>query len=173
MSPGEMTLLLASGAAGAAVGRLLRLPMWPMTGALAGAALMHVLVGGHFVAPGWWSVLAQVLVGTAVGATVAPNLLREFRSVLVPGAVAVLAIVGIGVGCGLAIGALHLLDPTVAVFGTVPGGVGEMVAAATALDVDSALVAAMHTVRLLAVLWLLPVLVRWARHWPAGGDDDA
>lgn len=47
----------------------------------------------------------------------------------------------------------------------VPGGVGEMVAPATALDADSAVVAGMHVVRLLVVVSVTPLLVRWAGRW--------
>jgi uncharacterized protein len=130
-------------------------------GALVGAAAVHLATGSSVQLPTTWQVGAQVLVGTAVGATVAPDLLRQFGAVLVPGVVAVVALIGVGVGCGLAMGAAGVLDPTVAAFGMVPGGVGEMVAAAQALQADSALVAGLHVVRLLVVLWSLPLLVRW------------
>jgi membrane AbrB-like protein len=158
---GELALLLLCGVVGAGVAQALRLPMWPLTGALVGTAAVHVAMSGSVQIPNAWKVGAQVLVGTAVGATVAPDLLRQFRAVLVPGAVAVVALIGVGVGCGLAMGAAGVLDPTVAAFGMVPGGVGEMVAAAQALQADSALVAGVHVVRLLIVLWSLPLLVRW------------
>ena len=160
---GELALLVVvlGGAAGAAAARALRLPMWPLTGALVGSAAVHLATSSSVQIPNTLSVGAQVLVGTAVGATVAPDLLRQFRTVLVPGVLAVLALIGVGVGCGLAMGAAGVLDPTVAAFGMVPGGVGEMVAAAQALKADSALVAGLHVVRLLVVLWSLPLLVRW------------
>lgn len=158
---GELVLLVLGGAVGAGAARALRLPMWSLTGALFGTAAVHVATNSSGQIPNSWSVGAQVLVGTAVGATVAPDLLRLFRAVLVPGVVAVVALIGVGVGCGLAMGAAGVLDPTVAAFGMVPGGVGEMVAAAQALQADSALVAGVHVVRLLVVLWSLPLLVRW------------
>ena len=158
---GELALLLLGGAVGAGVARILRLPMWPLTGALVGAAAVHIVTSSSVQIPDTWSVGAQVLVGTAVGGTVAPDMLRQFHAVLVPGVVAVVALIGVGVGCGLAMGAAGVLDPTVAALGMVPGGVGEMVAAAQALQADSALVAGLHVVRLLVVLWSLPLLVRW------------
>ena len=157
----ELALLVLGGAVGAGAARALHLPMWPLTGSLVGAASVHLATSSSVQVPTSWSVGAQVLVGTAVGATVAPDLLRQFRAVLVPGVVAVLALIGVGVGCGLAMGAAGVLDPAVAAFGMVPGGVGEMVAAAQALGADSALVAGVHVVRLLVVLWSLPLLVRW------------
>jgi uncharacterized protein len=58
--------------------------------------------------------------------------------------------------------------PAGTLLGSVPGGVGEMVAVAAGLHADSALVAAMHLVRLVVVLLSLPLLRRWARGWRAG-----
>lgn len=172
MTPPDAVLLLASGVAGAGAGRLLRLPMWPLTGSILGAAAVHVLVGGTAVAPTWWSVVAQVLVGTAVGAAIAPGVLAEFRAVLLPGVLAVVSILGVGVLCGLAIAATGRVHLASAVFGMVPGGVGEMVAAATALRADGALVAGIHVTRLLVVLSVLPLLVRWARRWSPPGEAE-
>lgn len=169
MSAGAMALLLLGGGLGAAAGRLVRLPMWPLTGALIGGAVVHIAAGGQLSVPTWWSTSAQVLVGAAVGATIVPGIGRQFRAVLLPGLVAVTSIIGVGVVCGLLIATTGRVDSVVAVFGMVPGGVGEMVAAATALNADSAVVAGMHVVRLLAVLSVLPVLVRVAR-WLARGQ---
>lgn len=168
-----MLVLLASGASGAGVARLLRLPMWPITGSIGGAAVMHALVGGAAVVPMWWALAGQALVGVAVGSAISPNVLQEFRKVVAPGALAVVTIVALGLGGGAAIAATGLLEPTEAVLGMVPGGVGEMVAAATALDADSAVVAGMHVARLLVVVSTIPLLVRWAERWsrpPDPGD---
>ena len=53
--------LLASGSAGAVLARFLRVPLWPLTGAIVGAAVLHVSVGGSSVVPAWWGFVAQVL----------------------------------------------------------------------------------------------------------------
>ena len=45
----------------------------------------------------------------------------------------------------------------------VPGGVGEMVAAVASIDGDSALVAGMHLVRIVIVVTVIDVAVRWLR----------
>jgi uncharacterized protein len=175
VSAGAVVVLLLGGALGAVGGRLLRLPLWPLTGALLGGALVHAAVGGSMTVPSWWSLLAQLLVGTAVGATIVPGLFQQFRAVLLPGLLAVVSIIGIGILCGLAIGAGGRVSDVVAVFGMVPGGVGEMVAAATALHADSAVVAGMHVTRLVLVLSMLPLLLRLADRLGKGrdgGDSD-
>jgi len=100
-----------------------------------------------------------------VGSSVGRNLLGAIRRVSRPGAVVVVTIIGVGVSAGLVIAAAGWADPAAALLGSVPGGVGEMVAAAAGLGADSALVAGMHLIRLFAVLLTLPLLLRWARTW--------
>jgi membrane AbrB-like protein len=172
VSTGILLALLAGGSAGAALGRLLRLPMWPLTGALVGAAAVHLAVGGPAALPPWCVFVAQVLVGSAVGARLGPTVLSEFRTVMVPGTVAVLVTVTVGVGLGLALWSTNGLGLVEAVFGMVPGGVGEMVAAVASLEGDSALVAGMHLVRLFLVVTVMGALVRWfrKREEQDGGD---
>jgi len=163
VSAGALLALLAGGAAGAAVGRLVRLPLWPLTGALVGAAVVHISIGGGVVFPAWLVFVAQVLVGSTVGARLGPTVLSEFRSVMVPGLVAVLVTVIVGIGLGVVLWVTNGLGIVEAVFGMVPGGVGEMVAAVASIDGDSALVAGMHLVRLFVVVTVMGSLVRWFR----------
>lgn len=159
----EVVLLLAGAVAAAAFFRLLRVPMWPISGGVVGAGAVHLILGGTTAMPAVLSPTAQVLVGAAIGATIGPEIFREFAKFLTPGILSVLLVVGTGVGLGFGLHALGLLPPAEAVLGTVPGGVGEMVAAAISLEVDSAVVAGIHLVRLLVVMWTLPLLVRFAR----------
>lgn len=154
--------LFLSGAVGAAAGRLLRLPMWALTGAILGSAVFQVTVGVGGL-PGWWTFVAQVAVGSAVGSRLGPSILQDFRAILVPGATAVLVIIPAGLAAGLAIWSTGRAGLVESVFGMVPGGVGEMVAAVAGLGGDSALVAGMHFVRLLVMLTTLHVAVRWLR----------
>lgn len=159
--PVELLLLALGGALGAAIARLLRLPLWPITGAIAGSAAIHLTLALEVELPRWWTIAAQVLVGTAVGSRVNLASLARLRGVLVPALLAVISIVVVGVAIGLAIGSLGLIDPVVATLGSIPGGGGEMVAAATALHSDSAVVAGMHVLRILVVMTTLPPLLHW------------
>ena len=165
MAAEHLLLLVALGAAGAAVGRVLHLPMWPLTGAILGAATVHLVGLSALSTPPWLSLTGQLLVGCAVGSAVGRNLFRTFARVTAPGAVVVAALVITGLAIGAAIGAAGLAEPAVAVLGSIPAGVGEMVAVAAGLGADSALVAAMHMVRLFAVLLTVPLLLRWGRRW--------
>lgn len=161
--------ILAGGTAGAAVGRLIKLPMWPLTGALLGSAAVHLAVGGGAVLPAWCVFLAQVLIGSVVGASLGPSVLRDFRQIMVPGLATVIVTVTVGVGLGLALWSEDRVGLVESVFGMVPGGVGEMVAAVASLNGDSALVAGMHIVRLLIVVTVMDAVARWFRRRGGAG----
>jgi membrane AbrB-like protein len=170
VSPLLLLGVLAAGSAGAALGRLARLPLWPLTGALIGAAALHLATGGGETLPSGLVFAAQVLVGCTLGARLGPTALREFRAVLAPGVVAVLATVAAGIALGVALWASNGLGLVEAVFGMVPGGVGEMVAAVASMGGDSALVAGIHLVRLLVVVSVVGWLVRWVQRREGGSE---
>lgn len=161
----ELLVLLAAGAAGAALARLLRLPMWPMTGSLLGSAAAHVIMATGTALPFGFGFTAQVLVGTAVGASVLPGFARAIGQLIAPAVTVVAVLVTAGIGAGVVMSHLGILGQTEALLGMVPGGVGEMVAAASALSADSALVAGIHVIRLLLMIWMLPLMIRWAARW--------
>jgi membrane AbrB-like protein len=170
VSPLLLLGVLAAGSAGAALGRLARLPLWPLTGALIGAAALHLATGGGETLPSGLVFAAQVLVGCTLGARLGPTALREFRAVLAPGVAAVLATVAAGIALGVALWASNGLGLVEAVFGMVPGGVGEMVAAVASMGGDSALVAGIHLVRLLVVVSVVGWLVRWVQRREGGSE---
>ncbi len=163
MSVAVFLLLVAGGTAGALAARFLRVPMWPLTGALLGAGAVHLAIGNHAALPAWSVFVAQVLVGSAVGARLGPGVLGEFRQLATPGLLVVGVTVGAGVALGLALWSTHQVGLVEAVFGMVPGGVGEMVAAVASIDGDSALVAGMHLIRIVIVVTVIDALVRWLR----------
>lgn len=156
----DAAVLLAVGVAGAWAGVRLRLPFGALLGALVAVAVLQIATGDAFALHGNWQLAAQVLIGTAVGSQVGRGLLGDLRAALAPTAVAVAGIVGTGLLLGLALGWLGVLDRRDALFGLLPGGVGEMTAAVTALGGDGPLVAGIHLIRLLVVLSLLPVFAR-------------
>lgn len=171
MSALEISLLLLGGAVGAMLARMVRLPVWPLTGSILGAGTYHVVLGGANTFPDWWAFTAQVLIGAAVGAAVVPRAFRDLSRIALPGAVAVAALIVVGLSCGILTSELWGVDDVTASLGMIPGGVGEMVAAATALGADSALVAGMHVTRVLVVVASLPVLIRVATHFEFPRDS--
>lgn len=164
----ETLLLLVVGACGAVAGRLLRLPVGSMTGALIAVAALKLTTGTDDATHPAWSFAARVLVGGSVGA-LAGGALASLRTVPHAAALVAGAMLGAGAVLGLGIAWLTGTDPATALFGTVAGGAPEMTAAATSIGADGPLVATMHLVRLVAVMAVLPVLTRLARRYERRG----
>ena len=141
--------------------RWLKLPMWPLTGGLVGSAAVNMGFGLEAEVPAAFVLGAQLLIGTAIGASIGPDIFRQFARFLAPGVLAVVAVLALGVLFGWLFGVWGLLQPAESMLALMPGGVGEMVAAAIALDLDGAVVIGAHMVRLFTVVWSLP-LILWA-----------
>lgn len=154
--------------------RWCRMPLWPLTGGLVGAAAVNLGFGLAVQVPHVIVLFAQLLVGTAIGATIAPDTFRQFRRFLAPGALAVGAVLAAGLLFGWAFTALGILEPAESMLSLMPGGVAEMVAAGVALGFNGAVIIGAHMVRLFTVLLTLP-LVLWVavkihHRWIAGPD---
>jgi len=157
--------------------RWLKLPLWPMTGGLIGAASVNLGLDLAVEVPEAATLIAQLLIGTAIGSTIGPDVFRQFLHIFAPGILAVTALLIAGLLFGWAFSALGLMELEEAMFSLMPGGVGELVTAAVALGMDGAVVIGAHVVRLFTVIWSLP-LVFWAadkihQRWitPPDGED--
>lgn len=168
----ELLILLACGVAGAALAALIKLPMWPITGAILGSATANLVLAADTSMPFELSFVAQALVGTAVGASVQAGFIKQIGRLIVPAVVVVLSLLVVAISTAVLLAYLGLIDPGESVLGMIPGGVGEMVAASSALGADSALVAGVHLIRLLLIVWTLPVVLRWASTWKRPGEAD-
>ncbi len=152
---------LALAVAGPVVARYLRIP--------AGAFLLPLVVGAVLVHFGWISIELPPWLLAGCYALIGWNIgLRFTRPLLVHAARAMprvifcaLFLIGL---CGL-IAALMVVvagvDPLTAYLATSPGGADSVAIIAASTDVDVSFVMAMQTVRLLAVLFLAPLLTRF------------
>jgi membrane AbrB-like protein len=162
---------LALAVAGPLVARALRIP--------AGAFLVPMVAGivlTHFgwlaiELPAWLLAASYALVGWNIG-------LRFTRPLLIHAARALPRIVGCTVLlialCGLV--ALMLVygagvDPLTAYLATSPGGSDSIAIIAASTDVDVSFVMAMQTVRMIAVLFLAPVLTKFIAERVSWRDD--
>lgn len=168
----DTVTVLAVGGLGGLLGSRLRIPGGSMLGAMGAVGALQLWAASPFSISPQWGTLGQLLVGAVIGSTLDRRMIRSFRSVLVPGLFAVATTVLSGMLIGVTFALLGLVDPLVALFGTAPGGFAEMTAAAISLGASGPLVASMHLVRVIAVLVLLPLLLRpLARRALEAADD--
>jgi membrane AbrB-like protein len=149
---------LAVAGAGGAILLALHVPGGMMIGgiiAVAALSLSGVPVGRHPRAKQF----AQLIVGTGIGASLTSGSFELLKTLAVPilGALATLMVVG--VCSGLLLARTTVLDLPTSLTATAPGGMIEMVLVSDAIGGASSIVAAIHLLRILAVLGTLPLLL--------------
>lgn len=171
--PGDLALLAALGACGYVVARRLRLPAATFVGPLLGSAAAHIAGWIEVAPPYLLMALAQLVLGSAVGARFSGTPVALIGRTLLLGAGATVIMLLITLAFGGALSALtgHSLPLLLLAF--IPGGFTEMSLIALAMGVDPAFVVTHHSVRVfLVVLIALPAFT-WLKRSGSLGPPDA
>lgn len=157
MSPTLLLTALAGAGTGWAFHRF-RVPGGALVGSLLGAGVLHALVDGLVPMPRDVRVLAQIAVGTIVGATLRKEPLQRL-SAMMSRIIAILTFV-LAAAAASAL-ALHFVTPfdiPTLLLATVPGGAADVTAAALDLDGNAAIVAAFQLIRQMTVFVVVGTL---------------
>ena len=160
--PSLMTLLVYV-LAGTGMGLLaLRtgIPAAPLAGALIGAAV--VSMSGRLEVAAWppgTRTALQIGIGTVIGTGLTQASLEQLQHLWKPAVLITLTLVMTGLVVGLWASRLLGVDPLITLLGAAPGGISGMSLVGAEYGVGAA-VAALHAVRLITVLLVLPVVVR-------------
>ena len=167
-----LTLLLyaLAGCGGGLLAMRTGIPAAALAGALLGAGL--VSMSGRLEAAAWPTgtrTLLELAIGTVIGTSLTASGLATLRELWRPALLITLALVLTGLVVGLWCSRLLGVDPVVALLGAAPGGISGMSLVGAEFGVGAA-VAALHAVRLITVLLVLPLVVRLVLPLPSGGD---
>ncbi|EAQ70285.1 AbrB family transcriptional regulator [Synechococcus sp. WH 8101] len=149
--------------AGATLGLLaLRtgIPAAPLAGALLGAGL--VSMSGRLPVAEWphgTRTALEIGIGTVIGTGLTRDALHQLQQLWRPAVLITLTLVMTGLVVGLWTSRLLGVDPVVALLGAAPGGISGMSLVGAEFGVGAA-VAALHAVRLITVLLVLPLVVK-------------
>ena len=149
--------------AGTTIGLLALLtgiPAAPLAGALLGAGL--VSMSGQLDTASWPTGTRTVLeigIGTVIGTGLTRTSFEQLQTLWRPAILITLTLVLTGIVIGLWTSRLLGIDPRIALLGAAPGGISGMSLVGAEFGVGAA-VAALHAVRLITVLLVLPVIVR-------------
>ena len=158
-----LATLLIYALAGTAMGLLaLRtgIPAAPLAGALLGAGI--VSMSGKLEVAAWPSGTRTVLeigIGVVIGTSLTRASLEQLQLLWKPALLITITLVMTGLVIGLWTSRLLGIDPVVALLGAAPGGISGMSLVGTEFGVGAA-VAALHAVRLITVLLVLPLVVK-------------
>ena len=155
-----LLLYLLAGTSLGLLALLSGIPAAPLAGALVGAGLISM--SGQLEPATWPSgtrTALEIGIGTVIGTGLRRTSLEQLQNLWKPALLITLTLVLTGIVIGLWSSRLLGIDPLVALLGAAPGGISGMSLVAEEYGVGAA-VAALHAVRLITVLLVLPLVVR-------------
>ena len=145
------------------------IPAGPLLGAILGAGLLSV--SGQLEVAAWplgTKTMLGIGIGTVIGTGINRETLGELQLLWKPALVITFSLLATGVVVGLLISRFLGVDKVVALLGAAPGGTIGMSLVGADFGVGAA-VAALHAVRLVTVLFLIPAVVNFLA--PIGSVD--
>lgn len=145
------------------------IPAAPLAGALLGAGLLSM--SGRIDMAQWPTgtrTVLEIAIGTVIGTTLSSSTVQELRHLWRPALLITLTLVLTGVVVGLWCSRLLGIDPVVSLLGAAPGGISGMSLVGAEFGVGAA-VAALHALRLITVLLVLPLIVKFVAPSPGHG----
>jgi membrane AbrB-like protein len=171
-TPWHLLLYLLAGTAGGLLAMRTGIPAAPLAGSLLAASVLSM--SGRLEVAQWPSgtrTVLEIAIGTVIGTSLTAAALTELRQLWRPAVLITVTLVLTGIVVGLWCGRLLGIDPVVALLGAAPGGISGMSLVGAEFGVGAA-VAALHAVRLITVLLVLPLVVKLvvpASGGPPGG----
>lgn len=156
---GKGLLLLGVGALGALIARGIGVPAGVTVGALLFSGLYRLAGGMSGAWRGRYGRVGKLLFGSVIGAIFGPDVISPLRAALLPMIMLAIIIVGVGLALGWVLGRTTRLDERTALISLVPGGLPAMASVAGELGGDATIVAAIHFLRLVTILLVVPALV--------------
>ena len=145
---GEVAVLGVCAVAGVGIGRLIRLPAYRLSGPLLASAAVHA-TGLSSSAPPWEVVaVAQVVVGSAIGARFTGVPMRRVLGITAAAVASTVVMLAATIVFALVLAPATGIDWRSIVLAFAPGGLAEMSLIALSLGIETAFVATHHVIRI-------------------------
>lgn len=158
LAAADLTILVGCALAGLWLGHRLRLPAAALAGPLILSALAHVSGLTRVAPPATIISVAQVVLGTSVGARFSGLTWAKSGRTILVAALMTLAMLLLSGAIAAAMGPLLGIDPVALLLALAPGGVTEMSLIALALQQDIAFVTTHHVIRIALIVMIGPAL---------------
>jgi membrane AbrB-like protein len=153
----DAIILVTSAAVGYFAARLLRIPAPHLTGPMITSAAIHLSGLTAAVPPVIAVAVAQVILGSAVGARFDGLTFRDLGPILKLGGTATVILLAISALFSVALQAVTGIPFGSLILAFSPGGLTEMSLVALALEIDTAFVATHHIARISVVVIAIPI----------------
>ncbi len=155
-------VLVACAIVGPMVGKLLRLPAYRLVGPMLASAAVHIAGVTGSAPPMELVAMAQVVVGSAIGARFAGSPLKWVLKIIVSSIGSTSLMLGATVGFAWVLAPLSGIPFAPIVLAFAPGGLAEMSLIALALGIETAFVATHHVARIAMIVIAAPLVFRKA-----------
>ena len=160
MSNINLIYYLIAGSAFGALALKTGIPAAPLAGALIGASILSI--SGKVetaIWPNGTRTILEIGIGTVIGSSLTKDSLVELQNLWKPAILITFTLVITGIAVGLLTSKLLNIDVITSLLGAAPGGISGMSLVGSEYGVGPA-VAALHAVRLVTVLLILPLIVK-------------
>jgi len=143
---------------GGLIGHYLKFPAGAMVGAMIFVGAANIF-GAKPQLPEFFNVLAQIIIGGFLGLSITKEVLASLKGYVVSSSLVVILLAVFGVITGFIVNRLTGIDLYTSLFGSVPGGMQEMVILSQSYDVNHPAVMTIQTVRRVLIVVIYPILV--------------
>ena len=154
----DLAVLAACAVVGVIAGRLVRLPAYRLAGPMLASAVVHTAGLNESALPTEVVAVAQVVVGSAVGARFTGVPVRRVLGLMAASVVSTTVMVGTAVAFALVLARATGFDWRSILLVYSPGGTVEMSLIALSLGIDVAFVATHHVIRIALIVTVVPLV---------------
>lgn len=147
-------------AIGGIIGIKLKIPAGALIGAMISVAIYNI-ASSKAAIPSSFKMGAQILVGGMIGLNFTLEAVTGLKKLILPSIVLVIGLTALCLTLGLIISKVTGIDLVTALFSSSPGGLADMVLISDAYGADTTTVALMHLIRLITVVTLMPIAIRF------------
>jgi uncharacterized protein len=142
------------------IGYIIKVPAGTMTFSMAAVGAFNVISDKGFM-PLNLRRLTQMFAGALIGSRVTYANVIELKGILVPAFILLIGIIAVNLFIGFLINKTSSLELITSLLASAPGGLSDMALIAKELGGDAPKIAILHTVRVITVIGIFPVLIKF------------
>lgn len=154
-------LTIATAVVGGAVCVKFKVPAGAMIGSMLSVAVLNIITGSHVEFPVQMRFFTQIATGAFIGSKIRKNDIYALRAIIAPVLVLTACMLSFSAVSGLLLSQYTRLDLVTALFAAAPAGIADMTLASMSFHADSAKVALLQMIRLMAVLAFTPAVAKY------------
>ncbi|WP_132996067.1 AbrB family transcriptional regulator [Sporanaerobacter acetigenes] len=143
---------------GGFIGNKLKIPAGALIGSMVSVGIFN-LFSFKLEIPQFYRIVAHSILGGSLGLLITKDFLMDLRKYLIPSLTVVILLSLFGALTGIIVSKITKTDILTSLFGSVPGGMQEMIVLSDSYDVNHVEVVVMQTVRRILIVVLYPLLV--------------